>query len=222
MILKILIKEEEMKNFNIIKVIAIFSFLILLSGGGVNKEDAEVRGMKIDEMLNIIIKFESMLNKKVPLQSDFDYFYYGDHESERRMYIAYELCEQLKLEPDTEPCAEAINRILEGYGWKKGDKNYPSLYLLQIKNIVTDNKDMPIKIFVDPRIGPCYKKEDIESSAQLVDAVAVIGNNKFKKLSLAFPCDMETQKYWKIDLRMIDGKYVEDYPLTIKPPPEQK
>lgn len=207
-----------MKKINgFLKLILAFSLFMVFSIKANNRQETSNVILRIDDLLKIIVDYEKIMNNKYPTLNDFNYLYFGDHESERGNDIEEKYCGGLGLQVDTKPCVEAMKKLINSYG-----KDRPDLYLLNIKYIITDSKDIPIDIYVDAKIKQCYKKDDLESSAQAINAIARIGNNKYKKLLLALPCDIETSKYWKIDVRSVDGKWIEDYPLAIKAPDFKK
>ncbi len=161
------------------------------------------------QLLSNIVNFENILNKKLPTASDFNSLYHGEDESEREMIIEQKYCEQLKLKYDTQPCVDSLQNLLESYGKEK-----PSLYLMHIKNAISGNQNVRIKLFVAPYIKPCT---NIGESFMQVQTIAQIEDSKYKKILLALPCDLSNMNHWKIEIVDIAGKGIFDYPLMIKP-----
>ena len=136
---------------------------------------------------------------------------YGDADAFREVDLEYYYCEELgKIQRETKEMSDCFMSLITA-------PPSPSLFLVNIKNIITDGRNVPIKIFVDPRLKTC-PKDGVGTGANLyMEAVAVMPG-KYKKLGIGLPCDVHEKWGYKIYDIKIDDKWLDDYPFTIKYP----
>lgn len=192
---------------------------ILMLGSSVGSEsnDEKNRILTTEELLKIIILFENIMNRDYPLISDYDSLYHGEVMLEAEGETDWNYCRKLGLQPDTKPCEDALVNLWNSFG-----NGSPSLHLLQIKNIITDSSKASVKLFVDPHIKSCSPDKLALFEYNEINTIAVVGGKKFRTVTFHLPCNSLTTKNSKGYIYKISGNKIDDYPLTIKPPPPQK
>jgi len=157
------------------------------------------RGLTQTEILKIVSDFERIINMNPPSNCDYRYLFQADESATAEINAWEKYCEiVLKAKSDSKECNAA---------WSEKR----SLYLLNIKNLLTDGKDIPIKIYVSPKIESCM------ISGLL--GIAVTGPGTFKYIQLIIPCDIsEAYNYNMISEIKINGKLAGEYPFTITKP----
>lgn len=193
---------------------ALLCCMIAITTEAISNKNIPNRILRVDEVLAIIVEFENILNKKIPTIADFSTLYFPDDATERESNADADYCEDvLKLEFDTDPCSAAIKRDFKG----------ASLFLLNIKKIITDSKNIPFKFYVDPSLKPC-PASDLERHEDLeINGIVIIGNNKYKYITFILPCDyLSSKNDWRIDVISVDNKLMRYYPLTLKKPADSK
>ncbi len=167
-----------------------------------------------EQILSAVTHLELILNKEIPSMTDFYSLYSGEAGSEEEMVVEEMYCKQvLKIKPDTQNCIDGLNRLRNNIEPK------PSLFLNNIKNIVTDGRKEAIQIYISPDIKYCSPDK---RGLIYADGLAVIGKSKYKSLKFAFPCTNKDAKYWVISVAEIGGVKFTQFPLTITKPFEKR
>ena len=200
-----------MKNYFL--VLLGLAMILMSSTVSTAQEPTQAGSLSVENLLKIVVDFQTIINKPAPNSEDFHRLYKGEAEGERTMLVKQRYCsEVLNLEYDTPPCSAALKQLYEN--------NHSNLYLLNIKNLISDNSPAAIKVFVDPDIKSC-KDYSAQNPFVLLKAVALIGSNKFKSIALLLPCDPQIAVYSRLEDVQIRGKSVSDYPLAIPKPPQK-
>jgi len=168
---------------------------------------AEHRPIDMGETLKILGDLQDFLNHNPPAMIDFETLYGGTEAVKRQQTAERDYCQQvLKIAPDSKDCAKAMKRL----GWKSGS----SLYLLIIKDILTENQASAVEIYIDPSTKACASTNGTNS----VKAQA-LANNKLHDLTLVLPCDFAQAKNQSaiIDF-IIDGKPLIDHLKSMTAP----
>ena len=190
------------------------SAMVLISSTvSIAQESTQGGPLTVEDLMKIVVDFQTIINKPAPNMDDFGRLYKGEGEGEREMWVDQLYCtEVLKLEYDTPPCTAALNELFE--------YNKSSLYLLNIKNLISDNTQDAIRLFVDPSIKSC-SNYSAQNPYLPVKVVAIIGTNKFKSLTLYLACNSKAAATDRLNDVEIRGKSVSVYPITIKKPPQK-
>jgi hypothetical protein len=156
------------------------------------------------EYIKIINHLEKVLNKTSPTLSDFKYFFPCECSEHEIIFEENYCIKVLKIDRKSKKCDEfAVNR-------EKTPDRTPSLYLLNIKNILTNHHNDTIKLFIESSIQIC---SNVESNMDIT-IIAKIGNTNFKTIKLYMNCGTrqigEESAFEGIE---IDGKNLSDYPI---------
>jgi len=165
------------------------------------------RPLNVGEIFKIASDFEDVMNHNPPTMADFELLYGGTEAVARQEFAENNYCQSaLKVDPASRECSKAMKSL----GWKSGS----SLYLLVIKNIITEGKASAIEIYIDPSTKACASTNGTNS----VKAQA-LANNKLHDLTLVLPCDFaEAKNQSAIVDFIIDGKSLTDQLKVMKAP----
>jgi len=155
------------------------------------------------ELIKIAQDIERIINKNPPSYCDYIYLDRADEAQASETSAGEIYCNQvLKLDYETPECSQSLTL-------KR------SIYLLNLKNLLSDGKSTPIKIYVRSKTTSCTSiGED-----RYIYTIAVTDDNKFKYLKMIVDCDSyETFNWSMIKEYEIDGKLAGSYPFTITQP----
>jgi len=155
----------------------------------------EHRPLTVGEIFKTVADFEDMINHNPPTMVDFESLYGATSAALRQESAEKNYCKSaLKVDPGSRECSKAMKSL----GWESG----VSLYLLIIKNILTDGKSSGIDIYIDPATKSCASTDGRNSVN-----IAALANSKLHELILVIPCDFAVaQNSTKIMEFIMDGK----------------
>jgi len=165
------------------------------------------RALSLNEILKIVSDFDRIMDHNPPSMCDFNYLYRADESDDAEIHARKQYCGNIRTIP------------IESFDCGKYLPNDPSIYLLNIKNLLTDSKDIPIKIYVSPKIKSCFNNSQPGVAMNRLPAIAILGPGKFKRIDIVIPCDTyDAYNYTMVSDVKIDGKSARDYPFTITKP----
>ena len=192
------------------KPLLILSFLILLPTTVSFSKENNDRIVTVKEYIGIIHQFEHVLNKDRPTLEDYEYLWPCCECLDNENATEENYCMQiLKVGADSKQCVDFMNN------WQKDKKKSVSLYLLDIKNILTDRSNQKIEFFIESGIKACSSPDDMAT----IKVIAKIGDNKYKDMNVDIPCNFrDIQKEYKFNSIFINGKNLSDYPIIFTEP----
>lgn len=197
---------------SIVKIIVAFCIFIPNLNIGNTEDGPDIpkdRPVTLQEYLESLANFESVLNKKMMTLADFEYFYPCECSYGYEGSMEFEHCKNnLKVDPDSKECEDFMHK-------RHVNKNKsPSYFLTYRRNQITDNQNLPVKLFVDPGdIMECIYKDYSTAGHLEIDIIAKIGDKKYKQLLIEMPCSyIDFSGYGsKIFIQSIDGISISQY-----------
>jgi len=209
-------KRYRFKNLSKLILFFILVLLSLKSFSDQVKNDSKDI-ITLDKILGVIKRFEEVINHNPPTKLDYWVFMYNENPKDYdKVSIGYHESDERKIELEESFCSDFLKVNIN-----KGEcdffienKNSPSLYLLWIKNVLTNKQNLSIKIFVDSHIEGCNIDETERASYKKVKAIALIGNRDFKKVEFYITCNkVEANSTGILYNIKINDKFLYQYPF---------